>query len=102
MVFADVGDSVSIAPAEEFEFGIGGGSADAAATLRLMEEAFGLPVPPLVPLSLGSDVPACFRSAPLIAEGRGEVLNAAPATPPLDAVLINPRLASPTGRVFAA
>lgn len=150
MVFADVGDSVSIGVAEEFAFdvtgpfggeeletpdnlvlracdeylaatridaapfrllltkrlplasGIGGGSSDAAATLRLMENEFGIPVPPLLPLALGSDVPACFRAAPLIAEGRGEVLNPAPACPVLDAVLVNPLVPSPTGRVFAA
>ena len=150
MVFADFGDSVSIAAAEDFEFevdgpfggavphdpdnlvlqardayltaakidaapfrmlltkrlppasGIGGGSSDAAAALRLMEAEFEWPVPEILPLALGSDVPACFRGAPLIAEGRGEVLNAAPYTPELDAVLVNPGVASPTGRVFAA
>jgi 4-diphosphocytidyl-2-C-methyl-D-erythritol kinase len=150
MVFADVGDTVSIAGAEDFEFevdgpyaadvphnpdnlvlrardaflnaaridaapfrmlltkrlpaasGIGGGSSDAAAALRLLEAEFDTPMPPFVPLSLGSDVPACFRCAPLIAEGRGEVLHPAPLTPHLDAVLVNPGVPSPTGRVFSA
>jgi 4-diphosphocytidyl-2-C-methyl-D-erythritol kinase len=67
-----------------------------------MEAEFEWPIPDLLPLSLGSDVPACFRASPLIAEGRGEVLNVAPYTPELDAVLVNPGVASPTGRVFAA
>jgi 4-diphosphocytidyl-2-C-methyl-D-erythritol kinase len=150
MVFADIGDTVSIAAAEAFEFavdgpfgqavphdpdnlvlrardayltatrldaapfrmlltkrlppasGIGGGSSDAAAALHLMEAEFDEPVPPLLPLALGSDVPACFRAAPLIAEGRGEILNVAPYAPDLHAVLINPGVPSPTGRVFAA
>lgn len=150
IVFADVGDSVSIASAEDFEFeidgpyaddvpqnpdnlvlqardayfaatkidpapfrlvltkrlpvasGLGGGSSDAAATLRLLEDEFGEAVAPVVPLSLGSDVPACYRATSLIAEGRGEVLNAAPYAPVLNAVLVNPGTPSLTSRVFAA
>jgi 4-diphosphocytidyl-2-C-methyl-D-erythritol kinase len=82
--------------------GIGGGSADAAATLRLLEDEFGLVTPPLVALTLGSDTPACYRSAPLIAQGRGELIQPAPLAPVLDAVLVNPGAPSPTGAVFGA
>jgi 4-diphosphocytidyl-2-C-methyl-D-erythritol kinase len=82
--------------------GLGGGSSDAAATLRLLSRVLEVPVPPMLGLSLGSDVPACLRAVPLIAEGRGEVLHPAPAAPILHAVLVNPRLTSPTGPVYAA
>lgn len=82
--------------------GLGGGSSDAAATLRLLAEVFELDIPPLLPLSLGSDVPACLAAESLIAEGRGEVLQPAPAAPSLHAVLVNPGVPSPTGAVYAA
>ena len=81
--------------------GIGGGSSDAAATLRLLSDVFEIEVPPLLPLALGADVPACFAAAPRMVEGRGEVLFPAPAVPPLDAVLVNPGVPVSTGAVFA-
>jgi 4-diphosphocytidyl-2-C-methyl-D-erythritol kinase len=87
--------------------GLGGGSADAAATLRLLNRLWGLhwPTERLVGLAatLGSDVPACVVSHSLFASGRGEILA------PLDGrvsgmpvLLVNPRVAVATGPVFAA
>jgi 4-diphosphocytidyl-2-C-methyl-D-erythritol kinase len=81
--------------------GLGGGSGDAAATLRLLETAMGKEATDLIALSLGSDVPACLAATSTIAQGRGEILTPAPALPPIDAVLVNPMLPSPTGRVYA-
>jgi 4-diphosphocytidyl-2-C-methyl-D-erythritol kinase len=52
--------------------------------------------------SLGADGAACLWARPVIAEGRGERLSPAPALPRLDAVLVNPMVASPTGAVYRA
>jgi 4-diphosphocytidyl-2-C-methyl-D-erythritol kinase len=88
--------------------GIGGGSADAAAALRLLQRWWELPHEPEALLeigrSLGADVAACIISAPLRGEGRGDDLAAidgtALARAPL--LLVNPRIAVSTAAVFAA
>jgi len=89
--------------------GLGGGSADAAATLALIAAHLGPEHPAAGPRalgvlarSLGADVAACLESVPVIATGRGDVLEPAPPMPPLDAVLVNPRAPSPTGQVYRA
>jgi 4-diphosphocytidyl-2-C-methyl-D-erythritol kinase len=86
--------------------GLGGGSADAAATLRLLNIAWGGRLSAgdleILAADLGSDVPACVRSRPVIATGRGEVLTPAPDLPALPAVLVNPGVACPTGAVYRA
>jgi 4-diphosphocytidyl-2-C-methyl-D-erythritol kinase len=153
-VFADVGDRLSVAPAETFEFvvegpfapalkgeddnlvlrairdlesaigeafgpmrlilqknlpvaaGLGGGTSDAAAALRLLDIALGLVLPDellaAVASELGADGALCFAGAPAIAEGRGERLSPAPQLPELHAVLVNPGRPSPTKTVYAA
>ncbi|WP_207633011.1 4-(cytidine 5'-diphospho)-2-C-methyl-D-erythritol kinase [Devosia aurantiaca] len=84
--------------------GIGGGSADAAAALRIMaasaEEP--VPVPELFDLAakLGADVPACLMSRPLVARGVGEILSPLPEFPTLYITLINPLIAVSTPDVF--
>ncbi|MFC3705379.1 4-(cytidine 5'-diphospho)-2-C-methyl-D-erythritol kinase [Devosia honganensis] len=84
--------------------GIGGGSADAAATLRLMAGMAAEPVPvaELADLAagLGSDVPACLLSRPLIARGVGEILSPLPEFPQLHIVLVNPQIPVVTAEVF--
>jgi 4-diphosphocytidyl-2-C-methyl-D-erythritol kinase len=90
--------------------GLGGGSADAAATMRLVADhlaARGLPGPDADMLDalargLGADVAACLESRPVLATGRGDRLAPAPPMPPLDAVLVNPRAPCPTGGVYRA
>ena len=88
--------------------GLGGGSADAAATLRLLNRQWGLdwPVARLADLgaSLGADVPACVIGGILRGTGRGERLVplAMPGLSGTAALLVNPRVAVPTGPVFAA
>lgn len=85
--------------------GLGGGSADAAATLRLLSKFWGLDwsLADLESLAadLGSDVPACVAAQTCFGSGRGEALapwrNDLAGTPVL---LINPRVAVPTGPVF--
>lgn len=86
--------------------GVGGGSADAAAALRLLNRLWGLDwtLDRLSELGegLGSDVPACVHSRTLRAKGRGErmaLLGDGLSGCPI--LLINPRVAVPTGPVFA-
>ena len=86
--------------------GIGGGSSDAAATLRALNVLWELnrPEDELVDLarSLGSDVPACVLSRPCMMEGRGEHVTPVTPLPPLDLVLVNPGVLLPTAGVFAS
>ena len=156
MVFADVGDRLTLEPAEETGFtitgpfavalagenpaanlawraalrlieqagvrpdpfrltlekalpvaaGLGGGSSDAGAALRLVREAF-IPdadeaVLQAIAAELGADGPACLFARPVLAQGRGERLSPAPILPPLPAVLVNRGAACPTGSVYRA
>ena len=84
--------------------GIGGGSADAAATLRLLARLTGhsLPPPPEV-LRLGADVPVCLVGRPVRMTGIGEGLHPlSHALPPVWMVLVNPGQAVSTPDVFRA
>jgi 4-diphosphocytidyl-2-C-methyl-D-erythritol kinase len=84
--------------------GLGGGSSDAGAALRLLRETFGLSLDnhrlEALAASLGADGVACLWGAPAIAQGRGERLSSAPGLPPLDAVLVNPRVPVSTAEVY--
>ncbi|MBR0645105.1 4-(cytidine 5'-diphospho)-2-C-methyl-D-erythritol kinase [Plastoroseomonas hellenica] len=86
--------------------GIGGGSADAAAALRVLARLWNLRLPAdrmtEIALSLGADVPVCLASVPHRMRGVGEVLSAAPALPEFGLVLANPRIALSTPSVFRA
>jgi len=156
MSFADVGDRLSLEPADAFSFGLdgdfaaalagedpagnlvwraalrlleragvsapalkltltkalpvaaglGGGSSDAGAALKLLRDALDLAVDDTgleaIAGELGADGPACLAATPLMARGRGEQLSAAPVMPLLPTVLVNPRVACSTGRVYGA
>jgi 4-diphosphocytidyl-2-C-methyl-D-erythritol kinase len=86
--------------------GIGGGSADAAAALRLCARLWGVSLPAArlaeVALSLGADVPVCLFSRPARLAGVGEVLSPAPVLPRFGLLLANPRVAVATPAVFRA
>jgi len=86
--------------------GIGGGSADAAAALRLLQRFWGVQLPQAqlhqLAASLGADVPVCLASIPARMAGIGEVLTSAPSLPPCGLVLVNPGVAVPTPAVFKA
>ena len=86
--------------------GIGGGSADAAAVLRLLARRWGLPLTAeaLVEIArpLGADVPMCVRSRPARARGIGDALAAVPPLPAAGIVLANPGVPVATPAVFAA
>lgn len=147
VVFPDVGDRLSFAPAEDLSLevcgplaegvptdgrnlclraalllgttkgalitlekhlphgaGIGGGSADAAATLRGLSALWGLPLPTADrAAALGADVPVClFAPKAMVMCGIGEVLRPAPVLPAFSMLLVNPRVETPTGAIFAA
>lgn len=86
--------------------GLGGGSADAAAALRLLAQSNGLaPDDPRLldaAWATGADVPACLDPRARLMRGAGETLSAALQLPALAAVLVNPGVALPTRNVFAA
>jgi len=143
VVFADIGDRISAAPAGDLSLtitgpqapyltvsednlvlraallmgakaaltlhkvlpvasGIGGGSADAAATLRLLSRMTGQPLPEAsATLALGADVPVCLAGQSVRMQGVGEVITPF-AAPSVWAVLANPGVALPTPAVFRA
>lgn len=86
--------------------GIGGGSSDAATTLRALRKLWGLSTDDMqlkqAALSLGADVPMCLAATPLVARGIGDELEPATGLPPLAMVLVNPGVAVPTPAVFRA
>jgi 4-diphosphocytidyl-2-C-methyl-D-erythritol kinase len=83
--------------------GIGGGSADAAAALRLLARLWGVPADlPEIAATLGADVPVCLASRPARMRGVGEQLVAAPALPDAGIALVNPGGAVATALVFRA
>ena len=86
--------------------GLGGGSADAAAALRLIARANGLALddPRLCAAAgaIGADVPVCLDPRARVMRGIGENLSAPLALPPLPAVLVNPGVPLATKDVFAA
>jgi 4-diphosphocytidyl-2-C-methyl-D-erythritol kinase len=86
--------------------GIGGGSSDAAATLRGLAKLWGLDINDgdLVGIGarLGADLPMCLAARPLIAHGTGDELSTLEGFPPLALVLVNPDIAVSTAAVFSA
>jgi 4-diphosphocytidyl-2-C-methyl-D-erythritol kinase len=86
--------------------GLGGGSADAAAALRLLAEEAGLSVDdPRVRASAratGADVLVCLSPQARIMRGIGDNLGPAIGLPKLFALLVNPQVRAPTREVFVA
>ena len=84
--------------------GLGGGSADVAALLRILRETY---CPELsteelerIGFQVGSDMPFCIRGGTAQAEGRGERLTDLPPLPPCWFVLCKPDFGIPTGDLF--
>lgn len=139
VVFADVGDTIAVEPAEELSLtvtgpralgvptdssnlvlkaamamnrtaritldkhlpsmgGIGGGSSDAAATLRALSGPD--PVPSDIAEGLGADVPVCMVAKAARMTGIGETISALPALPDVHGILVNPGVSVPTPAVF--
>jgi 4-diphosphocytidyl-2-C-methyl-D-erythritol kinase len=86
--------------------GIGGGSADAAAALRLLARLNDRPLdhPAITEAAraTGADVPVCVAGCARMMEGAGERLGPPLRLPPLFAVLVNPGVPLETAEVFRA
>jgi 4-diphosphocytidyl-2-C-methyl-D-erythritol kinase len=86
--------------------GIGGGSADAAAALRLLCRLWRVEADPLVltrvAARLGADVPVCLAGRASRMQGIGDRLHPAPALPNCGIALVNPGVALATAEVFRA
>ncbi len=84
--------------------GIGGGSADAAATLKALNRLWGIKLKKedlmTVGLKLGSDVPVCVKGKPARIGGRGEKIFSFEGFPKCGILLVNPRVPIPTIDVF--
>jgi len=86
--------------------GMGGGSADAAATLRILQKLWGINLSAdelqRLALKLGADVPVCLAQSPAIMRGIGEKLEPVSPFPTLPIVLVNPGVHVSTPDVFKA
>ena len=85
--------------------GLGGGSADVAALLRILRDNY---APEMsteelerIGFTVGSDMPFCVRGGTALAEGRGEVLTDLPPLPDCWFVLCKPDFGIPTPSLFA-
>ena len=85
--------------------GLAGGSSDASAVLRALNELRETPLPPAELARLGervgSDVPYCVIGGTALAEGRGEILTPLPPLPKCWAVLCKPEFSISTPALFA-
>lgn len=85
--------------------GLGGGSADAAATLRLLKKLWQLDISNaellFIALKLGADVPMCLNSTPLIAKGIGDEIETVSDLPRFALVLANPLVEVSTPKIFS-
>ncbi len=86
--------------------GLGGGSADAAATLLGLNKLFGLGLGVAelreVALQIGADVPFCLSGGTALGEGIGEVLSPLPTPPPHRLVVVKPAAGMQTARIYRA
>jgi 4-diphosphocytidyl-2-C-methyl-D-erythritol kinase len=86
--------------------GIGGGSADAAAALRVLCKLWQLDVPTTdladIALMLGADVPVCLTGGTVLMQGIGEQLTPLAPLPGFSLVLVNPGKAVSTPAIFNA
>jgi 4-diphosphocytidyl-2-C-methyl-D-erythritol kinase len=82
--------------------GLGGGSSDAAATLRALAALWDVPIGEAAFIELGADLPVCLHAGPAWVGGIGDRIEAASDLPAAGVLLANPRRTLPTAAVFAA
>lgn len=98
----DKGANITLTKNLPIASGIGGGSADAAATLRALSRLWDVPLPaPDTILALGADVPICMTSVLSRMEGIGDEVTRYGPSPAFDMVLVNPGVAVSTPAVFS-
>ena len=79
--------------------GLGGGSADAAATLRSLAKLWKIPIPDYSE-ALGADVPVCLMGKPAIMKGIGEKITPVVIPKNLQIILVKPKIGLSTKEVF--
>ncbi len=88
------------------EAGLGGGSSDAAAALAAANVAWNMNLPSeqlaAIGADLGSDIPLFFRAGASVCRGRGEIVEAVPASPVLHFALVRPPVGLSTAEVYGA
>lgn len=86
------------------EAGLAGGSADAAAALRALNELFQHPLNEQtlleIGLKLGADLPFCLTGGTCLAEGIGEILTPLPAMPDCSLLIVKPAIGSSTVEAY--
>ena len=101
---SDYGVLIEIDKQIPISAGLGGGSADAAATLLGIRRLFDLPVTMdelmEIGLSLGADVPFCLMKGTALGEGVGEILTPLPSCPEVHIVIAKPPISISTAEVF--
>lgn len=99
-----VGASIRLDKHLPIASGVGGGSADAAATLLALNDLWALDLSPArlaeLGLSLGADVPMCLAGVPARVTGIGEHVAPGPAMPEHGLLLVNPQVPVSTPAVF--
>jgi len=84
--------------------GMGGGSADGACVLRILDKMFGTELGAgtleTIGGTVGSDVPFCIGGGTALAEGRGDILTRLPPIPRCAVVICKPPFACPTPELF--
>ena len=100
----DAGVSLSLIKRVPSGAGLGGGSADAAAVLRVLADRYVLDDQAVVGAAagLGSDVPVCLSGVPVMMRGRGELLEPVQFTGDLHVVVAKPPFSLATPAVFRA
>ena len=79
--------------------GLGGGSADAAATLRSLAKLWKIPIPDYSE-ALGADVPVCLMGKPAIMKGIGEKITPVVIPKNLQIILVKPKIGLSTKKIF--
>jgi 4-diphosphocytidyl-2-C-methyl-D-erythritol kinase len=99
-----LGATITIVKNIPLAAGLGGGSADAAAVLKGLNELWDLRLSPMelaqAGLQLGADIPFCLMGGTALAQGIGEVLQPLPSPPPFWVVLLKPNVGVSTADVY--
>lgn len=102
---ADIGADIVLTKRIPHAAGLGGGSADAAATFAAANRVWdlGLTTDKLRELAatIGSDVPAFLAKPPMLCKGRGEQISAGPRLSRLDIVIVKPPVGLSTPEVYS-
>ena len=101
---ADAGARIELTKVTPSGAGLGGGSADAAAVLRVLRDRHGLDHVTVMAVAaeLGSDVPVCVDGHPVMMRGRGERLEPVELHGDLHLVVAKPTFSLATPPVFRA